>query len=90
MIPAHQSVSGNIEIVIDPDYVTEYTATDGSTATDTVVGVLVHELGHAVLTNRGDPTQAEPSTSSENAARRLTNPVREELDLKPEMLFPEK
>jgi RHS repeat-associated protein len=83
-IPASESMSGKIEIVSDKSNLVSYTATDGSAVTETPGGLVLHEFGHGELLMKGDPSHESPGPAAEQAVRDLTNPIREDLGLKPE------
>ncbi len=84
-IPAGQSVSGKIEVVFDKNNLVTYTATDGTPATETPAGLVLHELGHGLLLMRGDPSHATPGPAAEQAVKNLTNPIRSKMGQKPEL-----
>jgi hypothetical protein len=77
------SKGGINRIYIHPSMRIHYRATDGSKVRETSAGLLLHELGHAWLANHNRP-------NSERAVRRLTNPIRRALGMKPERrpIFP--
>ncbi|WP_411851535.1 RHS repeat domain-containing protein [Stenotrophomonas sp. LGBM10] len=83
-IPASESVSGKIEVVFDKNNLADYPATDGTSATETPAGLVLHELGHGTLLMREDASHATPGPAAESAVRVLTNPIREEMELAPE------
>jgi uncharacterized Zn-binding protein involved in type VI secretion len=78
------SKSGDNEVHIDPTNLIDYTATDGSTVKETPEGLLAHEMGHAKLLNDKDPAQTTGGPDAEKNVRTETNPIREELGMKPE------
>lgn len=79
-----RSVSGDNEVHVDPTNLINYTATDGTTVTETPEGLLAHEMGHAKLLNDGDPAQTTGGPAAEANVRTETNPIRQELGMKPE------
>lgn len=79
-----ESKSGDTEVYVDTSNLINYTAVDGTTATETPEGLLLHELGHARLLNDGDPAQTTGGNQAEANVRTLTNPIRVELGMKPE------
>jgi RHS repeat-associated protein len=83
-IPASESVSGKIEVVFDKNNLINYIATDGASVTETPAGLVLHELGHGWLLMKGDPSHATPGSAAEKAVRDLTNPIRQQMKLKPE------
>lgn len=79
-----ESKSGCNEVHIDPTNLIDYRATDGSTVKETPEGLLVHELGHAKLLNDKDAAQTTGGPNAEKHVREETNPIRQELGMKPE------
>jgi uncharacterized Zn-binding protein involved in type VI secretion len=79
-----ESQSGDTEVTVDPNNLIDYKATDGTTAKETPNGLLLHEMGHADLLNSGDPAQTTGGAAAESNVRTDTNPVRQELGLKPD------
>lgn len=79
-----ESKSGDNEIYVDPTNLINYTATDGSTVKETPEGLLLHEMGHAKLLNDKDPAQTTGGPAAERNVRTETNPIRQELGMKPE------
>ncbi|MCX4246514.1 PAAR domain-containing protein [Paraliomyxa miuraensis] len=79
-----ESISGDNEVYMDPTNLIDYTATDGTTVTETPSGLLLHEAGHAALLNAGDPAQTAGGGPAEANVRSLTNPIRSEIGMKPE------
>jgi RHS repeat-associated protein len=80
-IRATDGASGKTEVVFDKNNLMNYTATDGSTVKGTPAGLLLHELGHGSLLNKGDPSISPPGPAAEQSVRTLTNPIRTELGL---------
>lgn len=79
---ATESASGHIEVYVDPSNLISYNATDGTVATETPTGLLLHEMGHASLLLSGDPAQTTGGPAAEAHVRTLTNPIRAELGVK--------
>jgi hypothetical protein len=79
-----QSKSGDNEVYVDTSNLIDYTATDGSKVKETPEGLLLHEMGHAKLLNGKDPEQTKGGAAAEKNVRTETNPIREELGMKPE------
>jgi uncharacterized Zn-binding protein involved in type VI secretion len=79
-----ESQSGNNEVVVDPTNLIQYQATDGSKVNETPEGLTLHEMGHAKLLNDKDPDQTTGGPDAEKNVRTETNPIREELGMKPE------
>lgn len=79
-----ESLSGHNEVYVDPTHLIDYTATDGSTVKETPAGLLLHEMGHAAQLNAGDAAQTTGGPDAEANVRTLTNPIRQELGMKPE------
>ncbi|HEY4263246.1 MAG TPA: hypothetical protein VGM98_24000, partial [Schlesneria sp.] len=79
-----ESKSGDNEVFVDPTNLIDYNATDGSTAKEKPEGLLLHEMGHAKLLNDKDPDQTSGGANAEKNVRTETNPIREEMGMKPE------
>jgi hypothetical protein len=79
-----QSKSGDNEVYVDPTHLIDYQAADGSTVKETPEGLLLHEMGHAKLLNDKDPAQTTGGPNAEKNVRTETNPIRQELGMKPE------
>jgi hypothetical protein len=79
-----ESKSGDNEVYVDPTNLINYTATDGTAVKETPEGLLLHEMGHAKLLNDGDAAQTKGGAKAEENVRKETNPIRQELGMKPE------
>ena len=57
---------------------------NGTSAETILVTTLLHELAHVYLHNKNDPSQRKDSSDQHTAVWRVINPIRAELNLKPE------
>lgn len=79
-----ESKSGDNEVYVDPTNLINYKATDGTMVKETPEGLLLHEMGHAGRLNAGDPAQTSGGAAAEANVRTDTNPIRQEMGMKPE------